>query len=93
MERIVAGNGRGHVEQEYLSVNEAAIYAGVGHKLIRSAIISCELKGTNLGTAKKPLYRTARKSVDDWMNGKQVKAAPSNAELNYIADHYFKRTG
>lgn len=81
--------------QRYLSIEQAASYAGLSTKHIRRAVKREELPCSNVGGSKRPTYRIDRQHIDAWMDARRVRQAPKKSERDALVEKYFgkKKTG
>lgn len=65
---------------DYLSVTQVGVLTSLGADFIREAIKEKELPASNIGTAEKPLYRVARKDVDEFMAKRRLEKKKARKE-------------
>jgi excisionase family DNA binding protein len=75
--------------QEYLSIDQAAAVLGVEGKHIRRAVKAGQLTSSNISNgSRKPLYRIARRDLDEWVRSRLVNFAPPQSEREQLVQKY-----
>ena len=62
-------------EKVSLSIEEAAKYLGIGRDKMQNLIDIGAVYAVNLGSGKCAMWRIGRKSLDDYLNGNELKKA------------------
>jgi hypothetical protein len=62
--------------QEYLSIEQAAVFTGLSPAHIRRAVTGGTLTTSNQGTKAKPLYRISLEALRKWMKDREAGALP-----------------
>jgi excisionase family DNA binding protein len=76
-------------DQEYLSIDQAAAVLGVDGKHIRRAIKAGRLPCSNISNgSRKPMYRIARRDLEEWVRGRRVNTAPPQSERELLVQKY-----
>jgi excisionase family DNA binding protein len=76
LERILRRKARRKRRQatemaEYVSLKQAAIITGLSYKHVRAAVLSGDLRASNVGAGTHSIYRIARSDLAEWMKKKQ----------------------
>lgn len=78
------------IQQDYLSVVQAARLTGFSYSYIRRAVASGKLVAANSGSALRPIYRIARTDLAAWMEKKKGGTinVPPSSELKDLIDRH-----
>ena len=72
-----------------LSIDQAAAVLGVDGKHIRRAVKSGRLPCSNISNgSRKPMYRIARRDLEEWVRSGRVSFAPPRSEREALVDKY-----
>lgn len=84
-DRLEAFMSRRPVQQEYLSIKEAAQMCGLSPDHIRRAVVGGVLPCSNVGSADRPTYRIACEAVRTWMKEREAGPKPPARRGNAAA--------
>jgi excisionase family DNA binding protein len=76
---------------EYLSIEGAAGVADLSYDHIRRAVVSGDLRASNKGNGRKPVYRIHRSDFDSWMQKGRGPAIPARAKLKSLMARHLPR--
>ena len=85
-------------EQEWFSIDEAAMLTGLSADHVRRHVTGGTLPVCNQGTFEKPYYRIRRSDIDTWMSQRMQQPGPAARKKkttpgSYKSRHHGKDAG